>query len=71
MRIADCRMRIEKEYNSEIRNPKSAIQNWMADACGATCLSFRALAGLSQHIRSTNLEMILRYQLDALMRSRE
>jgi len=25
MRIAGCRMRIEKEYNSEIRNPKSQI----------------------------------------------
>jgi hypothetical protein len=32
MRIADCGMRIVKEYNSEIRNPKSEI--WMADACG-------------------------------------
>ncbi len=45
MRIAECGMRIVKEYNSEIRNPKSEI--WMADACGAICLSFRALAGLS------------------------
>jgi hypothetical protein len=33
MQIADCRMRIEKEYNAEIRNPKSEIS--MADACGA------------------------------------
>ena len=45
MRIAECGMRTVKEYNSEIRNPKSEI--WMADACGAICLSFRALAGPS------------------------
>jgi hypothetical protein len=54
MRIADCRMRIVKESKSEIPNPKSEI--WMADACpaparyracGAICLSFRALARLS------------------------
>jgi hypothetical protein len=29
-----------------------------ADACGAICLSFRALVRPSQNIRSSNLEMI-------------
>jgi len=29
-----------------------------ADACGAICLSFRALVRPSQNIRFTNLEMI-------------
>jgi hypothetical protein len=32
-----------------------------ADACGATCLSFRALGQLSLKIWSTNLEMNQKY----------
>jgi hypothetical protein len=32
-----------------------------ADACGAICLSFRALGKLSAKIRATNLEMNLLY----------
>jgi hypothetical protein len=39
--IAECRLRIVKEFNSEIRDLKSEI--WMADACGAICLSIQAL----------------------------
>ena len=33
-----------------------------ADACGAICLSFRALARLSSNIGSTNLEMNQKYR---------
>jgi hypothetical protein len=33
-------------------------EQYPADACGAICLSFRALVRLSQNIRSTNWEMI-------------
>ena len=70
MRIADCRMRIVKESKSEIPNPKSEIR--MADACGASCLSFRSLARFSKNIGSTNLEMIPKiYLLVAAMQQGE
>ncbi len=43
-------------------------KEYPADACGAICLSFRALSRLSSRIGSTNLEMNQKYLLNIYSR---